>query len=124
MEELLKFGNKTYVLLESSTGLVGAVSQRVIDSDLVIDHMEGLKIPKRALSEWDSAGLTARIAVLRANYVSYVYVNVLAADGEYAIISPSNDFVDKEDEGVTSVRVNDIYIVNHEKVSEGQIIGG
>lgn len=124
VEELLKFGNKTYVLLESSTGLVGAVSQRVIDSDLVIDHMEGLKIPKRALSEWDSAGLTARIAVLRANYVSYVYVNVLAADGEYAIISPSNDFVDKEDEGVTSVRVNDIYIVNHEKVSEGQIIGG
>ena len=124
VSETLKFGSKTYVLLESSTGLVGAVSQRVIDSELVIDHMDGLKVPKRALSEWDSAGLTARIAVLRANYVSYVYVNVLATDGEYAIISPSNDFVDKEDEGVTSVRVNDIYIVNHEKVSDGQIIGG
>ena len=124
VEETLKFGDKTYVLLKSSTGLVGSVSQRVIDSELIINHMEGLKVPKRALAEWDSAGLTARIAVLRANYVSYVYVNVLAADGEYAIISPSNSFVDKEAEGVTSVRVNDIYIVNHEKVSDGQIIGG
>ncbi len=124
VEETLKFGDKTYVLLESSTGLVGSVSQRVIDAELVIDHMEGLKVPKRALSEWDSAGLTARIAILRANYVTYVYVNVLATDGEYAIISPSNGFADKEAEGITSVRVNDIYIVNHEKVSDGQIIGG
>ena len=124
VEETLKFGDKTYVLLKSSTGLVGSVSQRVIDAELVIDHMEGLKVPKRALSEWDSAGLTARVAVLRANYVTYVYVNILAADGEYAIISPSNTFVDEEADGITSVRVNDIYIVNHEKVSDGQIIGG
>ena len=124
VEEVLKYADKTYVLLKSSTGLSGAVSQRIIDTELVIDHMEGIKVPKRALDEWDTAGLTARIAVLRANYVSFVYVNVLAADGEYAIISPSNDFVSEEDEGITSVRINDIYIVNHETVTEGQIIGG
>ena len=124
VEEVLKYADKTYVLLKSSTGLSGAVSQRIIDTELVIDHMEGIKVPKRALDEWDSAGLTARIAVLRANYVSFVYVNVLAVDGEYAIISPSNDFVSEEDEGITSVRINDIYIVNHETVTEGQIIGG
>ena len=124
VEEVLKYADKTYVLLKSSTGLSGAVSQRIIDTELVIDHMEGIKVPKRALDEWDTAGLTARIAVLRANYVSFVYVNVLAVDGEYAIISPSNDFVSEEDEGITSVRINDIYIVNHETVTEGQIIGG
>ena len=124
VEETLKYADKTYVLLKSSTGLSGSVSQRIIESEIVIDHMEGLKVPKRALAEWDTAGLTARIAVLRANYVSFVYVNILAEDGEYAIITPSNNFVTEEDEGVTSVRVNDIYIVNHENVTEGQIIGG
>ena len=111
-------------MFESSTGVAGAAAERIIDSELIIDQMSGLKVPKRALSEWDSAGLTARIAVLRSSYVSYVYVNILAEDGEYAIISPSNDFVTEQDEGVTSVRVNDIYVVNHEKVTEGQIIGG
>lgn len=124
VEEVLKFGDKAYVLFESSTGVAGAAAERIIDSELIIDQMSGLKVPKRALSEWDSAGLTARIAVLRSSYVSYVYVNILAEDGEYAIISPSNDFVTEQDEGVTSVRVNDIYVVNHEKVTEGQIIGG
>ena len=124
VEELLKYADKTYVLLKSSTGLAGSVSQRIVESELIIDHMDGLKVPKRALAEWDTAGLTARIAILRANYVSFVYVNILATDGEYAIITPSNNFVTDEDEGITSVRVNDIYVVNHESVTEGQIIGG
>ena len=124
VEELLKYADKTYVLLKSSTGLAGSVSQRIVESELIIDYMNGLKVPKRALAEWDTAGLTARIAILRANYVSFVYVNVLAEDGEYAIITPSNNFVTDEDEGITSVRVNDIYVVNHENVTEGQIIGG
>lgn len=124
VEELLQYSDKTYVLLESSVGLAGSASSRIIDAELIIDYMDGLKVPKRALAEWDSAGLTARITILRANYISYVYVNILAEDGEYAIISPSNDFVAEDDEGITSVRVNDIFVVNYEKVNEGQIIGG
>ena len=124
VEETLKYVDRTYVLLKSSTGIAGSVAQRIVDSEIVIDHLSGLKVPKRALAEWDTAGLTARIAVLRANYVSFVYVNILAEDGEYAIVAPSNNFVTDEDEGITSVRVNDMYIVNHEKVKDGQIIGG
>ncbi len=122
--EVMNFGEKIYLLMKSSSGINGTVSERTIESQIVIDSSKGLKVPKRSLTEWDSAGLTARITILRSNYVSYVFVNVLAEDGEYAIISSTNDFVSEDDEGVTSVRVNDIYVVNYELVTEGQIIGG
>lgn len=124
--EVLTYADKTYVLLESSSGNAGVISSRIMDAEVVVNSAEGLKVPKRALTEWDSARLTARISILRSNYVSYVFVNVLAEDGEYAIIAPSNSFVDEEAEaeGITSVRVNDMYVVNYELVSDGQIIGG
>ena len=124
VEEVLKYGEKMYVLMKSSAGISGTISKRVVQSDIVVDYSEGIKVPKRALAEWDSAGLTARIAIVRSNYVSYVYVNILAEDSEYAIISNSNGFASEEGSGITSVRINDLYVVNHETVTEGQIIGG
>ena len=122
--ELLKYGDKMYLLMKSSAGIAGTISKCAVDSDIIVDYSEGMKIPKRALSEWDSAGLTARLAIVRANYVSYVYVSVLAEDSEYAIINHSSNFRDPEAEGITSVRINDLYVVNYEKVTEGQVIGG
>ena len=110
--------------MKSSAGIAGTISGRVVNCDVVVDSSEGIKVPKRALAEWDSAGVTARIAIVRSNYVSYVYVNVLAEDGEYAIISNSNGFGSEEEDAITSVRINDLYVVNYEKVTEGQIIGG
>ena len=124
VEELLRNGEKTYLLMKSSAGIAGTISGRVVNCDVVVDYSEGIKVPKRALAEWDSAGVTARIAIVRSNYVSYVYVNVLAEDGEYAIISNSNGFGSEEEDAITSVRINDLYVVNYEKVTEGQIIGG
>ena len=124
VEELLQYGEKTYLLMKSSAGIAGTISGRVVNCDVVVDSSEGIKVPKRALAEWDSAGVTARIAIVCSNYVSYVYVNVLAEDGEYAIISNSNGFGSEEEDAITSVRINDLYVVNYEKVTEGQIIGG
>ncbi len=124
VQELLRYGDKTYVLMKSSTGIAGTISKRVVKSDIVVDSSEGIKVPKRALAEWDSAGLTARIAIVRSNYVSYVYVTILAEDSEYAIISNSNGFGSEDPDSITSVRINDLYVVNYEKVTEGQIIGG
>ena len=76
------------------------------------------------MTEWDTARLTARITIVRSNYVSYVYVNVLAEDSEYAIISNSNGFGSEDENEITNIRINDLYVVNYEKVTEGQIIGG
>ena len=122
--EVLKYGDRVYLLMQSSNGIAGTISKNVVKSDIVVDYSEGIKVPKRALTEWDAAGLTARITIVRSNYVSYVYVNVLAEDGEYAIINNTNGFASDTDEGVTSVRINDLYVVNYENVTEGQIIGG
>lgn len=122
--ELKRYGDKTYALLQSSTGIAGTISKRIVKSDIIIDYSEGIKVPKRALAEWDAAGVTARIAIVRSNYVSFVYVTVLAVDSEYAIINNSNGFTSPEDQGITSVRINDLYVVNCEKVTDGQIIGG
>lgn len=124
VQEVLKYGDKMYLLLKSSTGIAGTISRRVVKSDIIVDYCEGIKVPKRALTEWDTARLTARITIVRSNYVSYVYVNVLAEDSEYAIISNSNGFGSENDNEITNIRINDLYVVNYEKVTEGQIIGG
>ncbi len=124
VQEVLKYGDKMYLLLKSSAGIAGTISRRVVQSDIVVDYCEGIKVPKRALTEWDTARLTARITIVRSNYVSYVYVNVLAEDSEYAIISNSNGFGSEDENEITNIRINDLYVVNYEKVTEGQIIGG
>lgn len=122
--EVLQYDGRVYLLMQSSNGIAGTISKNVVKSDIIVDYSEGIKVPKRALTEWDAAGLTARITIVRSNYVSYVYVNVLAEDGEYAIINNTNGFASDTDEGVKSVRINDLYVVNYETVTEGQIIGG
>ena len=71
MEELLRYGEKTYLLMKSSAGIAGTISGRVVNCDVVVDSSEGIKVPKRALAEWDSAGVTARIAT-----VSYTHLDV------------------------------------------------
>lgn len=123
VEEILKYGDKQYLLMKSSSGMSGAISQRAVQSDIVINYSEGIKVPKRALTDWDSAGLTARITIVRSNYVSYVFVNVLAEDSEYAIISNSNSFGTEDANEISTVRINDLYVVNYEVVSNGQILG-
>lgn len=120
VQEVLKYGDKMYLLLKSSAGIAGTISRRVVQSDIVVDYCEGIKVPKRALTEWDTARLTARITIVRSNYVSYVYVNVLAEDSEYAIISNSNGFGSEDENEITNIRINDLYVVNYEKLRKGR----
>jgi hypothetical protein len=71
------------------------------------------------LSDWDSAGVTARLTILRSGYVRFAYVNVLGRDNDYAIINSRSTL---DDGSGVSVRENDEYIVNYDKVYEGQAI--
>ncbi len=122
VEEILRYGDRQYVLMKSSSGISGAISNRTMRSDIVMDYIEGIKVPKRALADWDSAGLTARITIDRSNYVSYVFVNVLAEDSEYAIISNTSSFDSGDTGEISTVRINDLYVVNYETVREGEIL--
>lgn len=113
-----KSESRLLLVLACKKALMATVSQRTITGEVVFTHTEGLKVPLRALTEWDEAGVTARLTVVRAGYVEYVYVNILAKDHDYAVI---NSKATMDDQGI-SVRVNDIYVVEYEKVQEGQAL--
>lgn len=110
--------NRLLLVLFCKKALMATVSDRHIQGEVVFTHTEGLKVPLRALTEWDEPGMTARLTVVRAGYVEYVYVNILAKDHDYAVI---NSKATLDDQGI-SVRVNDIYVVEYEKVQEGQAL--
>ncbi len=113
-----KSESRLLLVLSCKKALMATVSQRHIRGEVVFAHTEGIKVPLRALTEWDDAGVTARLTVVRAGYVEYVYVNILAKDHDYAVI---NSKATMDDQGI-SVRVNDIYVVEYEKVQEGQAL--
>ena len=106
-------------ILETSSALASSISHRSMDVDVILEHQEGMIVPIRCLSDWDNAKVTARITLIRANYIEYVYVNILARNDEYAIISSKTKF---DDDTVSGVKYNDIFVVNHEKVQEGEVI--
>lgn len=118
--EVIQNGNNSSVLLETSSGLTSSLSNRRVKGDVILSYTEGIKVVRRCLSEIDSAGVTARIAIVRSGYVEFVYVNILASDGEYVIISNKSQ-LSQGDDGI-SVRINDQYVINHEDVREGQVI--
>ncbi|MBO4327647.1 MAG: hypothetical protein J5950_10285 [Clostridia bacterium] len=110
-------GNRTIAVFKASRSLDGTVSIRSEEGRVVFTHVEGLKVPLRVLSEWDTAGVTARLTIVRSGYIRYAYVNVLGRDNDYAIINSRSTL----DDGTgISVRENDEYVVNYDKVYEGQ----
>ncbi len=111
--------NGEVAILETSSALASCVSKRSVEVDVILEHQEGMLVPLRCLSDWDEARVTARIALVRANFVEYVYVNVLARNDKYAIISSKTKF---DDDTTPGVRYNDIFVVNHEKVKEGEVV--
>ena len=112
-------GSRTLAVLKAARALDGTVSLRAKEGRVVFSHVEGLKVPLRVLSDWDSAGVTARLTILRSGYVRFAYVNVLGRDNDYAIINSRSTL---DDGSGVSVRENDEYIVNYDKVYEGQAI--
>ena len=110
-------GDEALAVLKASRALDGTVSLRKEAGRVVFTHVEGLKVPLRVLSDWDSAGVTARLTILRSGYIRYAYVNVLGRDNDYAIINSRSTL----DDGTgISVRENDEYVVNYDKFYEGQ----
>lgn len=111
--------SRKVLVLTADSALMATISQRAAPGEVLFSSTEGLKVPLRALTEWDDAGVTARITVVRSGYVEYVYVNILASDHDYAII---NSKATLDDGDGISVRENDEYVVEYEKVREGQAL--
>ena len=100
-----------------SRAMDSTVSLRSQEGRVIFSHIEGLKVPLRVLTDWDKAGVTARLTILRSGYIRYAYVNVLGRDNDYAIINSRSTL----DDGTgISVRENEEYVVNYDKFYEGQ----
>ncbi len=110
-------GSVSLAVLRADRGLDATVTMRRLRGTVIFSHIEGLKVPLRVLTDWDRAGLTARLTILRSGYVRYAYVNVLSNDGVYAIINNRSSL---DDGSGVWVRENEEYIVNFDKVEEGQ----
>ena len=112
-------GDRYLVVLRSSSNMATTISYRLQDVEVIFESVTGMKIPVRALSDWDSAGITAKIKVIRSNVVEGIYVKVLSHDDEYAIVSNNTSFDDES--GVAGLKLNDMYVLNPESVTEGQL---
>jgi len=123
---------KTLIIGKTSKSLVSSLGSRIVDGDIITGKYEGMKIPLSSLTEFDATGTTARLTLVRSDYVVYAYVNILAKDDEYAIISDKTTFSDaviKDEKGnvidvekTKGVSVNDIFVLKPEYVKEGEMI--
>lgn len=123
---------KTLIIGKTSKSLVSSLGKRMIDGEVITGQYSGMKIPLSSLTEFDSTGSTARLTLVRSNYVVYAYVNILAKDAEYAIISDKTAFSDaviKDKDGnvvevdkTKGVSVNDIFVLKPEYVKEGDVL--
>ena len=110
----------TFVLMKSTSNMASTISYRTKNVNVIFEAVAGMKVPVKALTDWDTAGLTAKITLIRSNYAECVYVNVESYNDEYAIITNQTAF-DTAD-GVKGVQANDMYVLNPESVKEGEMV--
>ncbi|MBQ3893725.1 MAG: hypothetical protein II739_00245 [Clostridia bacterium] len=120
-----------YVIVSTMRGLKSSLALKNVPVTFDVSRSTGLCVPMSALSDWDKNHLTARIALVKAGYVQFVYVGVKAYDDEKAIISAtpfasaelvylSGETADNEGEG--KITAGDCYIVDAKNVRNGQQI--
>ncbi len=108
------------VVLKSSSNMSTTISYRIQDVSIIYESVSGMKLPLRALTDWDSAKLTAKVKVIRSNTVYEVYVRVISYNDEYAVVTNQTAFENLSE--ATGLKANDMYVHNPDKVSEGELV--
>jgi len=93
------------------------VHLRHVKADLVIESVEGLKIPQRSLTNRNIFDNTADVYLVRFNRAVKKRVKIIAEQDSFAIIDKLPDSTD-----TSPVRIFDIYVVNPQNIEEGQVI--
>lgn len=93
------------------------VQLRHAKADLVVESIEGLKIPQRSLININTYDNTADVFLVRYNRAVKKRVKIIAEQDSFAIIDKLPDSTD-----TNPVRIFDIYIVNPQNIEEGQVI--
>lgn len=111
--------NGAEILLRCTASQPSTISYRVRNADVVLQSVSGMKVPVKALTDWDSAKVTAKITLIRANFVESLFVNVDSFNDEYAIISNRESYGEDTAKAVTP---NDMYVQNPGSVDIGELL--
>ena len=120
-----------YTVISTMRGLKSSLKSKNIEVTYDVSKSSGYCVPLTALSDWDKNYKTARLAVVKAGYVQFMYVGIKAWDSEKAIItsSPYDDAEIYYKDGtavpqskIATITAGTCYVVNAEKVHDGQQI--
>lgn len=109
-------GDGSVVVIQMSRGADRLSRSRVVHVDFINNTQEGLKVPLKSLWDISADGTTGKIMLIKYNVASSRTVNILCSDEEYAIISTPEKEYEK------MVNLYDTYIMNPERIVEGEII--
>ncbi len=117
VESIQPTGDKLKVIMSFNESVEKTIYLRYAKSELIFNNIQGIKVPVRSLTNFNVYDSTADIIVVRFDRASVKRVKVLARQDAFAIIEAVADT--KE---TNPVRVFDVYVVNPQNISEGQVI--
>lgn len=107
---------RSVVTVRASRGSDILSAARGVNVDLISKTEEGLKVPIRSLKNISQDGQKAGIMLIKFNVSESRTVDIICSDKEYAIIRTPENEIKK------TVNLYDTYIINPDKVKEGDII--
>lgn len=108
---------RSIVSIRTGRGADVLSASRMVNVDILIKTEEGLKVPLKCLRNFSRDGTKAEIMIInRENAADIRKVEIVCKDSDFAII--------RTPEGVTNETVSlyNFYIINPEKVKEGDIV--
>ncbi len=110
---------KAVVCIRMSRGAELLSTARVVNVDFISTIEEGLKVPLKSLRDISRDGSSGRIMLNKFNVASARTVDIVCSDDEYAIICTPEENYGKSGK---TVNLYDTYIMNPDRVEEGDII--
>ncbi len=117
VESVQPMGDATVVTVSFNRMVEKTVHLRHVSADLIVENIEGLKIPVRSLANRNIHDNTADVILVRLNRAVIKRVVVVAEQDTFAVI----DTLAGSSE-TNPVSAFDIYVVNPKNIEEGQVI--
>lgn len=117
VESVQPMGDITTVVVSFNRLVEKTVHLRQVQADLVVESIEGLKIPVRSLANRNTRDNTADVILVRLNRAVVKRIAVVAEQDTFAVI----DTLEGSSE-TDPVSIFDIYVVNPKNIEEGQVI--
>ncbi len=110
-------GDKSIVTVSFNRMIEKTIHLRHIKADLIIESIQGLKVPVRSLANRNIRDNTADIVLVRLNRAVVKRVGIIAEQDNTAVIDkvPGSSETDP-------VSIFDIYVTNPVNIEEGQVI--